>query len=259
MTVIHDLTSKTSSEKSVSTSDTQEKPKRKGKILSIPSLLLLPQRMPTHHVSAGLNPLADAASRLFTIMGRLDRLKIQNNLAALQKELIKEILQFIDSGKSLGYDAEYLSICQYVLSATYDDLIPKQSFAQKGEWASFRLIDYFKCDSENENLFFLVLERTLKEPNHYIDLMELMYLCLNFGYQGPYRDHPNCRFALDLISDNLFKHIRSFRRNFNKRLSPVSLKIKESKNQNTVQRHVYLLISATILMILIFAGLRYIL
>src|SRR5436853_447481 len=68
--------------------------------------------------------------------------------------------------------------------------------------------------------FLTIMERIVKEPKRYIDLMELLYLCLSMGYQGPYRSNKQSFIELEEITSHLYKHIRAYRGNFSKALSP---------------------------------------
>ena len=86
------------------------------------------------------------------------------------------------------------------------------------------------------------MERTIKEPALYIDLMELMYICLSMGYKGQYRTTEHSQYQLEQITNNLYKHIRAYRGSFSKTLSPTPLKATKPSAKHLLQRKTSLLL-----------------
>lgn len=207
------------------TSNPSEPETAVGKVKNVnASALLLPSRIVTHTAKAGLNPLVDAAGYLFSIIGKLKHVKSYRHLNKLQTELIQEINLFQENVKNQGYNAEYLIVCRYVLCAVADDIISNTSWGGQGQWDSYSLLAAFNQDTKHQDKFFSILDRAIKDPGIYIDLMELMYICLSLGYKGNYRATEHSQYQLEQITNNLYKHIRAYRGNFNKMLSPTPLK-----------------------------------
>jgi type IV/VI secretion system ImpK/VasF family protein len=175
----------------------------------------------THHPKAGLNPVIDAASQLFSFLGKLKDSSQQKTALKIQKQLIREINVFQETLNHHGYSKEYIVVCRYVICATFDDIIPNLTWGKNWNKA---LLTYYKQDLQHHEKFFLILDRSIKDPNTYIDLMEFMYLCLSLGYKGHYRVLENSDLFLDQVINNLYKHIRTFRGTFSKILSPASQK-----------------------------------
>lgn len=188
------------------------------------SSLLLPSRIVTHNPNAGLNLLADSAGYLFSILGKLKQLKSYRQLTKLQKELIQEMNVFQEAIKHHGYNAEYIVICRYVFCATFDDILSNTVWGSQNQWDGYSLLAAFNQDIQHQDKFFTILERAIKEPASYIDLMEFMYLCLSMGYKGQYRSTEHSQYQLEQITNNLYKHIRAYRGSFTKTLSPTPLK-----------------------------------
>lgn len=182
-----------------------------------------PGKQTTHHPKAGLNPLADAASALFTAIGNLKQTKTCQ-WATLQNELIQTVIAFQETITKLGYQPEYVIVCRYIMCATIDDIISNTTWGNQGQWEPYALIPALNQEGAREDKFFSILERAIAEPAHYIDLMELMYLCLSLGYQGHYRATNHHQHQLEQITHALYKHIRAYRGGFSKMLSPAPLK-----------------------------------
>lgn len=186
--------------------------------------VLLHHKFITHSEKSGLNPLVDAAAYLFSVIGKLKLLKYYRNLNKLHKELVTEINAFQEAAKLQNYSAEYILVSRYALCATLDDIIANTPWGAQGQWDNYRLLTVFNQYTSQQERFFLILERISKEPALYIDVMELMYICLSLGFKGSYRLTEFSSAQLEQITHALYKQIRAHRGNFSKILSPFPIK-----------------------------------
>jgi len=191
--------------------------------------LLLASKLIPHMPEAGLNPLVDAAAYLFSLLGKLKHVKSQRNLAALQQELLEEIKQFREAVQAYSSNSEYISeyipVACYALCVTFDDIISNTTWGGQGRWDEYNLVKSYTAEPLSKVSFFIILERLIRDPNEYIDVMEFMYLCLSFGFKCYH--NANTEFdheQLDLITNSLYKRIRAARGNFSKNLSPFGMK-----------------------------------
>src|SRR5580704_19634526 len=191
-----------------------------------PALLLLRKHIVSHNPKSGLNPITDAAGNIFTIIGKLKLIEAYTyiDLDNLHSELINEISDFHEAIKNHGYSGEYTLVCRYIICATLDELLSETTFGKDGRWDKYSLLLAFEQDLQHQEKFFKIMGRIIKEPALYIDLMELMYLCLSMEYKGRYRSAENGQYRLEQITNILYKHIRKYRGNFSKILSPTPLK-----------------------------------
>jgi len=188
------------------------------------SQLLPYSKFVAHHPKAGLNPLVDTAAYLFSLIGKLKNTKTYRNLAKLQSELTQEIHTFQTNAKTFGYSAEYILASRYALCATIDDTIIHTHWGAEGQWENYSLLTTFNQESTHPERFFIILERISKDPALYIDIMELMYVCLSLGFKGSYRNEVHKHHELEQITNALYKRIRNYRGNFSKTLSPFPLR-----------------------------------
>ena len=220
--------------------------------------LVLTNRKATHHPKAGLNPLVDHAGMLFTVLSELKHAKSYRQLSKLQKELIQEINIFQEHVSHHNYNAEYLIVCRYILCATFDDIITNTVWG--AQWDQYLLLAAYNQDIQHQSKFFTILERAIKDPVVYIDLMEFIYICLSLGYKGQFRSTDYSHYQLEQITHNLYKHIRAYRGSFSKALSPVPLKSLKSNAKASQQNNTSLffvsIVTACIIMI-IFISLDY--
>ncbi len=212
-------------------------------------------RIVTHSANAGLNPLADAAASLFSILGKLKQLPVYRQLSKLQKELIQEVNSFHETISQLNYNAEYIAVCRYIICATIDDIIANTPWGGQNQWDHYSLLTAFNQDTQHQDKFFIILERAIKEQTLYIDLMELMYISLSFGYKGQYRSTEYSQYQLEQITHQLYKHIQVYRGNFSRTLSPTPIKNSVIKNQKLAKKNKFspllaILITAYIILII---------
>lgn len=222
--------------------------------------LLLQSKFINHHPKSGLNPLVDAAALLFSMMGKLKQIKSYRHLGNLQKELVQEINAFQDTIKSQNYSSEYLLVSRYAICATLDDIISSTTWGAQGQWDSYSLLSAFNQESITQERFFAILERLIKDPALYIDIMELMYICLSLGFKGHYRSGEFNHHQLEQIISSLYKRIRAYRGDFSKILSPLPIKLPASQKTKAKQMPAWLvalLVAGASLAL--FAGMRYLL
>lgn len=221
---------------------------------------LLPNQFISHNPKSGLNPLVDAGAYLFSIIGKLKQLKSYRHLDKLQKELITEINSFQDTAKARGYSSEYLVVSRFALCATLDDIIATTLWGTQGQWENYSLEQAFNTEPTrtNHDRFFMILERIIKDPTNYIDLMEFMYICLSLGFKGTYRHSEYGLNQLETITNALYKNIRYCRGDFNRTLSPFPIKVATSSRSKKIPSWVIALATLGII-VMIFMGLGHLL
>lgn len=221
---------------------------------------LLTNKFITHHSKSGFNPLVDAAAYLFSVVGKLKQLKSYRHLGQLQKELILEINHFQEAVKTQNYSSEYILVSRYALCATLDDIISNTVWGGQGQWDSFSILAAFNQDATNHERFFILLERIIKDPAQYIDVMELMYICLSLGFKGSYRATEFGSAHLEQITNALYKRIRIYRGDYNKSLAPYPLKSTQTTKANPKEIPFWVILGVTaIIIVMIFLGLGYML
>lgn len=168
--------------------------------------------------STGINPLIIAADPLLTFTTQLRKISIPPDLSSLQGHLCHEIHAFENKAQNSGYHVQIILAARLVLCALIDELITFSSWGQ--EWENYSLLTYFhrSQDSDMKDRFFVILERSQNDFATHIDLLELIYICLRFGYEGQYRDIERGHLILNNLADNLYQSIRQQRSEFSKSL-----------------------------------------
>lgn len=183
---------------------------------------LLPSRQILHTPKSGLNPIVDSAGHFISVLGNLKTFKKAEQARRAANDLFEELKVWQARIQSLGYANEFILVSRYILCATFDDIAATLTCCTDSPPS---LLQAYKLDLDHEQKFFDILERAIREPVFYIDLMELMYICLSLGYQGKYRSKEQGTFELEQITDTLYKHVRAYRGSISKMLSPTPLRV----------------------------------
>lgn len=230
-------------------------------LISSSNPLLTRGKLISHHPKSGVNPLVDSAAYLFSIIGRLKQIKSYRHLSKLHKELVTEINTFQDIAKSHGYSSEYILVSRYALCATLDDVITNTTWGSQGQWDNYSMLTTFNQESAQQERFFIILERLIKDPSVYIDLMEFMYLCLSLGFKGSYRSTEFSHTQLEQICNALYKRIRAHHGDFSRVLSPFHIKpagllLKKAQKKPAIG---FAMITTACIILSIFIGLGFLL
>jgi len=201
--------------------------------------LFLSSPIINHAPGVGINQLVDEAASLFSIMGELKQARICDNIAALQQKLITQVEQFqsaiLNQNDNFDCLSEYNALCCYGICATLDSIIFSAGWGGEEKWRPYSLVTHFVANPPSETNFFIILERLVRDPNIYIDVIEFMYLCLNFGLKF-YSKTKSPEFdqeQIDQIIQSLYKRIRIHRGNFNKNLSPFPIRSQHNLIQSS--------------------------
>lgn len=148
--------------------------------------------------------------------------------AMLKRYLLKKLEAFEQQAKRLRCDSEIIFLAKYVLGACLDEAIFKLFHHTKVGWDRNDLVrefhHQFLQDSEH---FFVLLQKAVHLPDRFIDLIELMYLCVNLGFTAKVSSSADKMHYLQ--SSQLMQHtyqiIQRKRGEFDRRLSPAIEKV----------------------------------
>ncbi len=208
-----------------------------------------------HSPESGVNALVDSSAAIFGYLHELT----QNPLSSEIKKNILEHLEALQKHyQQLGYSQDISLAAHYTLCATLDDIL--RCVGNDGQF----LQNFHNSRLEQEK-FYSILEHIRPQPDKYIDLLELMYLCLRFGYKGQYRSTPFGLQQWSFLADNTFRLIAEIRGQHSHVLSPNLPSFSLSKVSppstravsNTTQKHrrFYLLTLVVFIVFAVVAGL----
>jgi type VI secretion system protein ImpK len=162
-------------------------------------------------LGAGLNPLVQAASPLILLAGHLRTALSAMEMTELRRHVLDEISMFEERARVSGVPKETIIAARYVLCAALDEAVLSTPWGSQSEWAQHPLLVALHREAWGGEKFFDMLERICTDPARHIDLMELQYLVLAFGFAGKYQVLDRGRDRLLQVQQDLYRKIRDHR------------------------------------------------
>ena len=170
-------------------------------------------------VTSGLNPLVAAANPLLNIIPQLRASMEHPNPSALRESLARGIREFEARARTVGIPTEKIIAARYALCTLIDENAANTPWGASGAWAQHGLLALFHGETEGGEKFFQVLARLAENPQANLDILELMYICLQFGFEGRFRVIEGGSRQLEAVRQRLLSIIRKQRGEYERDLS----------------------------------------
>jgi type VI secretion system protein ImpK len=164
-------------------------------------------------LGVGLNPLVQAASPLLLLAGQLRGSVTPMDVEGLRHLALEEIRRFEGHARAAGIQNEIVIAARYVLCAGLDEAVLSTPWGAQSDWSQHPLLVALHREAWGGEKFFEMLDRISQDPARHLDLMELQYLCLAFGFNGKYHVADRGYEKLASIQQELYRKIRSQRSN----------------------------------------------
>ena len=171
-------------------------------------------------LSGGLNPLVVAANPLLNMVPQLRSSVSPPNPSGLRDSLTQEIQRFEATARAAGIPNEQVLAARYALCTLVDETATSTPWGASGAWAQHGLLARFHGEVEGGEKFFQLLGRLAENPEVHGDVLELMYVCLQLGFEGRYRVAADGPRQLEAIRQRLLAIIRKRRGEYERDLSP---------------------------------------
>ena len=169
------------------------------------------------------NPLLSLSSDIFKQIDLLQNSYDIGSLSEVRNVLIEEINYFTEASAKKGVENSQVMLARYVLCTFSDEIICTTYWGKDNNWANSSLLGHFYNETYGGDKFFQILDQLLRAPAKYIDLLELMYICLSLGFEGKYRIQNRGKMELDAIRESLYKQMKM-------------MQLRESQNFYTKQK-----------------------
>ncbi len=156
----------------------------------------------------GRNPVLQAAAPLLILAARLGTSVQQASIPTLRQQAVQEVRTFDERLRSSGVSREDALVARYVLCTFVDAAVLNTPWGAQGDWAGQSLLVIFHKEVSGGEKFFEILKRLQADPSRYLNLIELLYVCLALGYEGKYRHDPNGALELSRLQHDLYEVIR---------------------------------------------------
>jgi type VI secretion system protein ImpK len=203
----------------------------------------------------GANKLEIAASALLSILGRLRDTPSHPDPATLKNTIIERIRLFERKAQDLGVEQETVFWARYVLCTAIDETVLSTPWGNQSVWRDQSLLVTLHKEASGGEKFFQLLQKLLQNPANNIELLELMYICLSFGFEGRYRPLPDGYAQLQTLRDNLYHTIRNHHEEYERDLAGNWKGIHQKQNilVQYVPLWVVLAVSSVVLLLIYFA------
>jgi type VI secretion system protein ImpK len=162
-------------------------------------------------IGIGLNPLVRAATPLLLMTAQVRDAVAAVDAGSLRRSALDEIHQFEEQARGARVSNEVVLAARYVLCAALDEAVLSTPWGNQSEWAQHPLLVALHREAWGGEKFFDMLDRTVKDPAKFIDLMELQYLALAFGFAGKYQVQERGQDKLLEIQQGVYRRIREHR------------------------------------------------
>ncbi|SDK16034.1 type VI secretion system protein ImpK [Pseudomonas delhiensis] len=169
------------------------------------------------------NPLVEAATPLLNAIPQLRHAPLHADPAALRHQLIEQVRRFEVNGQKAGLGHEVLIGARYCLCTVLDEAISLTPWGQACVWSRNGLLVTFHNETWGGEKFFQLLARLSQNPRENLPLLELLNLCLLFGFEGRYRVLDGGRSHLETLRQRLQQVIRTSRGAYSGALSAHAL------------------------------------
>lgn len=170
-------------------------------------------------IQSGSNPLAMAANPLLNLIPQIRVMVQQPDPGQLRNYLIEQVQLFERRAREAMVPPETVIGARYALCTALDETAAKTPWGGGGAWSRHSLLVTFHNETWGGEKFFQVLARLVQDPKKYIDLIELMAVCIALGFEGRFALVDNGRTQLDTLRRRLVEIIHGARGEFSRALS----------------------------------------
>ncbi|KWB82958.1 type VI secretion system protein TssL, long form [Burkholderia ubonensis] len=169
-------------------------------------------------VKRAKNPLLEAASTLLRaqadIPGLPDDMSFESAVA-LRDLLIQRVLIFEALCTQANIRRDHMTGAKYCLCTALDEIAMQSAWGKdvriSAEWAEKSLATTFHEDRKGGEKIYFLIARLLTEAHEHLDLLEVIYRILSFGFEGRYRFGADGKRKHDAIRQRLYDEITAQR------------------------------------------------
>lgn len=132
------------------------------------------------------NPLIEAAKPIFILVGTMQQTVSQLSTDGLIHKFSLLIEQFEENAEQYGAKHEAIQAAKYCLCTFVDEQAVRAGWADEN-WSKRSLLVSFYDETWGGERFFEMLDKLKQQPEKNHNLLEFIYLCLQFGYKGKYQ------------------------------------------------------------------------
>lgn len=134
-----------------------------------------------------LNPMIDAATPLLGMVMSLSTMNSQMMPEHLFSQVVTDVQAMEQLLQEQGYEPGVIISFRYILCTFIDEAALGNGWSNKNEWIKQSLLVHFHNEAWGGEKVFILLERLIREPKRYQDLLEFLWICFSLGFRGRYK------------------------------------------------------------------------
>ena len=156
------------------------------------------------------NPLIEAAKPVLILANSMQQTTSQLSTDSLINKFSLLINNFEENAEKNGAKYDAIQAAKYCLCTFVDELAVRAGWADE-TWSKNSLLVSFYDETWGGERFFEIIQNLKQDSDKNIDLLEFMYLCLQFVYKCKYQVLNNGELEIDKIKRDLLALIHSKR------------------------------------------------
>ncbi|SNS92239.1 MULTISPECIES: type VI secretion system protein TssL, long form [unclassified Azospirillum] len=162
----------------------------------------------TPPVAVSRNPLLAAASDLLAFINHVRELRTAPDVQRLREQTEQIVQAFQKQLKHVQLPADMVDTADYAACITVDDIVMNTPWGRQSNWSQQSIVSKRHKETFGGARFYEDLQRLKQEPGRNALLLELMYVCLSLGFQGPLRMQSSGLVDIARLREDLFQLIR---------------------------------------------------
>jgi type VI secretion system protein ImpK len=158
-----------------------------------------------------LSPLVRVATPLLILAHRLRFTLSLADADGLRRQTLEDLRRFEERARANGISSETTLAARYVLCAALDEAVLATPWGAQSGWGENTLLVVLHREAWGGEKFFEMLDRISSDADRHIELMELQYYCMAFGFSGKYQLLDRGHVRLAEVQTALYRRIRDFR------------------------------------------------
>ncbi|HAY9114319.1 TPA: type VI secretion system ATPase TssH [Shigella sonnei] len=131
--------------------------------------------------------MIDAATPLLGMVMRLSTMNSQTMPEHLFAQVVTDVQAVEQLLQEQGYEPGVIISFRYILCTFIDEAALGNGWSNKNEWIKQSLLVHFHNEAWGGEKVFILLERLIREPKRYQDLLEFLWICFSLGFRGRYK------------------------------------------------------------------------
>lgn len=159
---------------------------------------------------SGINRLIECATEIFFVHYQIMKGRF-NDARQIRVFVQDALLKFELRGQQEALPKNVVKSAKYVLCTFLDEAILQTEWGRDSDWGRHTLLAQFFNETWGGKTVFKIRQFCLENIHEYIDLLEMIYLCLCLGFRGQYGTEPNGEVLLGRMKRETYQAIADYR------------------------------------------------